>query len=667
MKTKLFSTRPNVEITSEFWCRYRNLIVDKVLPYQWAVMSDEQDAKLPDDPSSGNSFDGNEGHTLRNLRIAAGLEKGHHTGYQFQDSDLYKWLEAVAYALRYREDSHLRELADDLIDLISQAQEPDGYLVSLFQIDYPQERFKRLRQSHELYTMGHYIEAAVAYWEATGSGKALDIARGMADCIDRAFGPQEGKIHGVDGHPEIEVALPRLYEATGEPRYLELASFFLHERGKDPNFLDQQFKEGLSPCEMLNESTFSHKYYQIDKPFTQQTTAEGHAVRVVYLCEGAAHVAHLADDEQLRVAAERLWTNIVDRRMYITGQVGSTHEGEAFTYDYDLPNDTMYGESCASVGMAMFARRMLDIEQKGEYADVLEKQLFNGAISGMSLDGSHFYYVNPLEADPALSAYNPDKKHVLTHRAEWFGCSCCPANIARLVASVDRYLYTVTDNTIYAHQFIANRASFGHGVSVVQDSDFPRSGHISWHVESSANTDFRFAIRIPDWAEDNYVLQINGISTAIPPRNGFITLEVPASCISMNVTLDLDMSVRAMQANENVRADADKVAFMRGPTVFCAEQVDNTNDLWKYRVTQEALRGGAVSQFDADLLGGVETICVPAVLDKNNNVKKLYYPVNHDDEADMESVSLRLIPYYAWANRENGQMLVWLRRGDKTT
>lgn len=660
------STMPDVNVTSTFWRNYRNLIVDKVLPYQWAVMADEQEASLPDDPSSGNSFEGSEGHTLRNIEIAAGLAEGHHTGYQFQDSDLYKWLEAAAYALKYRHDETLKATADRLVELLAKAQAPDGYLVTMFQIDWPQERFKRLRQSHELYTMGHYIEAAVAYYEVTGSRVALDVACRMADCIDANFGSEPGKIHGVDGHPEIEIALPRLYEVTGEHRYLDLATFFLHERGTNPAFFDEQFADGGSGNEMLDADVFPRKYYQIDKPFTEQTTAEGHAVRVVYLCEGAAHVARLTGDAELREAAERLWSNIVRKRMYITGQVGSTHEGEAFTCDYDLPNDTMYGESCASVGMAMLARRLLEIEQRSEYADVLEKQLFNGAISGMSLDGSHFYYVNPLEADPVLSALNPDKKHVLTHRAEWFGCSCCPANIARLVASVDRYIYTVHDGVIYSHQFIANQADFGGGVTVEQRNNFPWDGHIEYTVCNRSGQDFRFAVRIPEWSRGRYALLADSKPVGAEAVEGFVAIPVKAGCAEVRLSLDLDMSVKAMEASPEVRVDAGKIAFMRGPVVFCAEAADNPDNLWQYRVPATAVLDSAEqvdARFEQNLLGGVETLTVPAHViqaagsDDADDV--LYRPAGQQVCRD---ASLTLVPYYAWANRQDGQMAVWLNR-----
>lgn len=661
------SNNISVEITSEFWNNYRQLVAEKVLPYQWSVMADERQYSTPKDPSSGQMSEPTRGHTLRNLEIAAGLKSGHHTGYQFQDSDLYKWLEAVAYTLKYRHDNDLRTLADRLIDLIGMAQDKDGYLVTLFQIDAPKERFRRLRQSHELYTMGHYIEAATAYYRSTGNEKALLIARGMADCIDVHFGPEDGKIHGVDGHPEIEIALPRLYEVTGERRYLRLASFFIHERGQNPDFLDEQFHQGPSGIPVLDDNRFDHAYYQIDKPFTQQESANGHAVRLIYLCIGAAMTGRLTNDTSLIQEAQKLWTDIVHRRMYITGQVGSTHQGEAFTYDYDLPNGTMYGESCASVAMAMFARRMLQIDQRSEYADILEKELFNGAISGMSLDGSHFFYVNPLDADPEASRSNPDYAHVLTHRAEWFGCACCPSNIARLVASIDKYIYVVDRHNgmdiIYSHQFIANRTKFDHGIVIDQQSDFPRTGEIRFEIDNPEKAQFSFAIRIPSWSQKHYTVVRDSQLITTKPYQGFVFIEIGPDDNHVSMSLTLDMEPKAMVASSTVRADSYKVAFMRGPQVFCAEGVDNDQPLHRYRVTHEALRSPSnevETKYQKDLLGGVMTLKVPCELQENTS-PNLYESYDSAQELiDGRKSTMTLIPYYAWANRDEGAMSVWL-------
>ena len=333
--------------------------------------------------------------------MAAGEEDAPFRGMPFQDSDVYKWLEAVAYALHHRSDPELRRLADGVVDLIARAQREDGYLDTFFQIKEHDRVFKRIQQSHELYVMGHYIEAAVAYWQATGNEKALGVARRMAACIEENFGDGETQIHGADGHPEIELALACLAEATGEERYAAMGRWFLNVRGQDPDFYDEQNRaDGWDRDFFAVIRDFPRTYYQAAEPIADQRDADGHAVRVTYLCTGLAHIARLTGDASLAESAERLWDSIVRRRMYITGQIGSTHVGESFTYDYDLPNDTMYGETCASVGMSFFARQMLAMKARGEYGDVLEKELFNGTLAGMSLDGTHFYYVNPLEADP---------------------------------------------------------------------------------------------------------------------------------------------------------------------------------------------------------------------------------------------------------------------------
>lgn len=346
----------------------------------------------------------------------------------FQDSDVYKWLEEAAYALAYHPDPELKALCDRTVDLIARAQQSDGYLDTPYQIksgvwaDRP--RFSLIQQSHEMYVMGHYIEAAVAYHQVTGNEQALEVAKKMADCLDANFGPEEGKIHGADGHPEIELALAKLYEETGEKRYLTLSQYLIDVRGQDPQFYAKQLKAMNGDNIFHDLGFYKPTYFQAAEPVRDQQTADGHAVRVGYLCTGVAHVGRLLGDQGLIDTAKRFWKNIVTRRMYVTGAIGSTHVGESFTYDYDLPNDTMYGETCASVAMSMFAQQMLDLEPKGEYADVLEKELFNGSIAGISLDGKQYYYVNALETTPD-GLDNPDRHHVLSHRVDWFGCACC--------------------------------------------------------------------------------------------------------------------------------------------------------------------------------------------------------------------------------------------------
>lgn len=587
-------------------------------------MNDEIDTTVPDDPA-GNQLADNKSHAVANLKVVAGELDDEFHGMVFKDSDVYKWLEEAAYALAYHPDPELKALCDRTVNLIARAQQPDGYLDTPYQVksgvwvDRP--RFSLIQQSHEMYVMGRYIEAAVAYHQVTGNEQALEVAKKMADCLDANFGPEEGKIHGADGHPEIELALAKLYEEPGEKRYLTLSQYLIDVRG--------------------------------------QQTADGHAVRVGYLCTGA-HVGRLLGDQGLIDTAKRFWKNIVTRRMYVTGAIGSTHVGESFTYDYDLPNDTMYGETCASVAMSMFAQQMLDLEPKGEYADVLEKELFNGSIAGISLDGKQYYYVNALETTPDGLA-NPDRHHVLSHRVDWFGCARCPANIARLIASVDRYIYTERDGgkTVLSHQFIANKAEFASGLTVEQRSDFPWNGHVEYTVSlpaSATDSSVRFGLRIPGWSLGSYALTVNGKSAVAQPEDGFVYLMVNAGD-----TLELDMPVKFVRANSRVRSDAGQVAVMRGLLVYCVEQADNPGDLWNYRLADGVDAAAAKTEFQSDLLCGVDTVSLPAVREQADSDDAALY-ASADVAPATEAAILTLVPYYSWANREVGQMRVWLRR-----
>lgn len=615
-------------------------------------MNDEIDTTVPDDPA-GNQLADNKSHAVANLKVVAGELDDEFHGMVFKDSDVYKWLEEAAYALAYHPDPELKALCNRTVNLIARAQQPDGYLDTPYQVksgvwvDRP--RFSLIQQSHEMYVMGHYIEAAVAYHQVTGNEQALEVAKKMADCLDANFGPEEGKIHGADGHPEIELALAKLYEEPGEKRYLTLSRYLIDVRGQDPQFYAKQLKALNGDSIFPDLGFYKPTYFQAAEP-----------VRVGYLCTGVAHVGRLLGDQGLIDTAKRFWKNIVTRRMYVTGAIGSTHVSESFTYDYDLPNDTMYGETCASVAMSMFAQQMLDLEPKGEYADVLEKELFNGSIAGISLDGKQYYYVNALETTPDGLA-NPDRHHVLSHRVDWFGCACCPTNIAQLIASVDRYIYTERDGgkTVLSHQFITNKAEFASGLTVEQRSDFPWNGHVEYTVSlpaSATDSSVRFGLRIPGWSLGSYALTVNGKSAVAQPEDGFVYLMVNAGD-----TLELDMSVKFVRANSRVRSDAGQVAVMRGLLVYCVEQADNPGDLWNYRLADGVDAAAAKTEFQSDLLGGVDTVSLPAVREQADSDDAALY-VSADVAPATEAVILTLVPYYSWANREVGQMRVWLRR-----
>ena len=567
----------HITITSPFWKQRRDQIVESVIPYQWGVMNDEIDTTVPDDPA-GNQLSDNKSYAVANFKVAAGEIDDVFHGMVFQDSDVYKWLEEAAYALAYHPDPELKALCDRTVDLIARAQQPDGYLSTPYQIRSgiwaKRPRFSMIQQSHEMYVMGHYIEAAVAYHQVTGNEQALDIARKMADCLDANFGPEDGKIHGADGHPEIELALAKLYEETGEERYLSLARYLIDVRGQDPRFYAKQLEAMYGDNIFPDLGFYKPTYFQAAQPVRDQQTADGHAVRVGYLCTGVAHVGRLLGDQGLIDTAKRFWKNIVTRRMYVTGAIGSTHVGESFTYDYDLPNDTMYGETCASV---------------------------------------------------------------------------------------DRYIYTERDGgkTMLSHQFIANKAEFASGLTVEQRSDFPWNGHVEYTVSlpaSATDSSVRFGLRIPGWSLGFYALTVNGKSAVAQPEDGFVYLMVNAGD-----TLELDMPVKFVRANSRVRSDAGQVAVMRGLLVYCVEQADNPGDLWNYRLADGVDAAAAKTEFQSDLLCGVDTVSLPAVREQADSDDAALY-ASADVAPATEAAILTLVPYYSWANREVGQMRVWLRR-----
>lgn len=540
-------------------------------------MNDEIDTTVPDDPA-GNQLADNKSHAVANLKVVAGELDDEFHGMVFQDSDVYKWLEEAAYALAYHPDPELKALCDRTVNLIARAQQPDGYLDTPYQVksgvwaDRP--RFSLIQQSHEMYVMGHYIEAAVAYHQVTGNEQALEVAKKMADCLDANFGPEEGKIHGADGHPEIELALAKLYEEPGEKRYLTLSRYLIDVRGQDPQFYAKQLKALTGDNIFPDLGFYKPTYFQAAEPVRDQQTADGHAVRIGYLCTGVAHVGRLLGDQGLIDTAKRLWKNIVTRRMYVTGAIGSTHVGESFTYNYDLPNDTMYGETCASV---------------------------------------------------------------------------------------DRYIYTERDGgkTVLSHQFIANKAEFASGLTVEQRSDFPWNGHVEYTVSlpaSATDSSVRFGLRIPGWSLGFYALTVNGKSAVAQPEDGFVYLMVNAGD-----TLELDMPVKFVRANSRVRSDAGQVAVMRGLLVYCVEQADNPGDLWNYRLADGVDAAAAKTEFQSDLLGGVDTVSLPAVHEQADSDDAALY-VSADVAPATEAAILTLVPYYSWANREVGQMRVWLRR-----
>ena len=632
-----------MQVTDRFFAPRIDLVRTQMLPYQWEALND----RLKDTEPS---------HCIENFRIAAGISRGEYHGMVFQDSDLYKWLEAVAYQLAVKPDPSLREAADSAIRLIGQAQTPEGYLNTYYQTHPDEKRFSNLQNNHELYCAGHLIEAAVAFAQAVGDTRLLDVARRYADLIDRVFGPEEGKLHGYPGHEIIEMALVRLFRLTGEERYLRLARYFIDQRGQAPLYFEEEARHDGNRDFVWNETFMRYQYYQAGKPVREQTEAEGHAVRAVYLYSGMADVAAETGDQTLFEACRTLFDNIVSRRMYITGAIGSTHVGEAFTYDYDLPNESVYAETCAQIGLCFFAQRMLNSEMDGRYADVIERALYNSVLSGMSLDAKRFFYVNPLEVVPEACEKDDRLRHVKPQRQKWFGCACCPPNLARFLGSLPSYAFSAGGDTLYMHLYIGGevRVALAHAeVHLSVESDYPWDGRVRLTVHTPG--EYGIAVRISGWCR-GYELKVNGESVSSEPVRGYVSLNRVWREEDM-VELNLKMPVTLMRANPAVRADTGKLCVVRGPLVYSLEEADNGKDLHLLRLP---LQTAFEVHDEPQLLGGIRTIrCNAFRRSKSFAEGQLYAPVCGAEE--MTETQLTWIPYFAWANREPGEMAVWIR------
>lgn len=545
----------------------------------------------------------------------------------FWDSDVAKWLEGVAYLLAKEENKELEAIAEETIAAIIANSDENGYFNSHFLVTEQENRFQ-LRSHHELYCAGHLIEAAVAYYEATGREAFLKAMCRFADYIEKIFKIEKSAAFRTPGHPELELALLRLYGCTKEPRYLELAKFFIDEHGN--NDVDQR----IYP-------QYNEYYNQDEMPLRERSTAEGHSVRSLYLLSSVADLAELTGDAELKAACERCFENIVTKRMYITGGVGSTHMGETFTVDYHLPNRTAYAETCAAISLAMFSNRMLHLQPRGVYADTVERTLYNGILSGVSMDGRSFFYENPLEIDPKFNNVNTSteekERWPITQRVEVFSCSCCPPNIVRFIPSVAGMLYAYDENTVFVHQYAASSAK-ENGVELTVETNYPAEGTVK--VQCKA-TQKQLALRIPGWCR-SFTL-----NCPYELKDGYAYIALQGES---TVELTMDMPVTVMAANREVHASAGRVAVLRGPVVYCAEGVDNGEDIASVLVDPKAVYTKGESEF---LLPNLHTAAYrPA------ETADLYRVAGEE----MELIPLKLIPYYAFANRGESEMHVWLLR-----
>ncbi|GGD78287.1 glycoside hydrolase family 127 protein [Paenibacillus nasutitermitis] len=557
---------------------------------------------------------------ITNFAKAGGLLEGKFEGIYFNDSDVYKVLEGAAYSLMTDRDPKLEVEIDRIIDLISAAQEDDGYLCTYYTLEAPQSKWSDM-EKHEMYNGGHLIEAAVAYYEATGKRKLLDVSCKMADHYDSLFGP--GKRHWVEGHEEIELALVKLYRATGEERYWKLALWLLEERG-----------HGHGRGMIWDKEDWGPAYCQDDVPVRDIEKVTGHAVRAMYLYTAMADVVHASGDPAYIDALHRVWSHSVERNMYVTGGIGPSRHNEGFTFDYDLPNETAYCETCAAIAMVFWNHRMNLLFGDAKYADVVEREMYNGALAGISLSGDKFFYVNPL-------ASRGDH-----HRVEWFETSCCPTNLARFLPSIGQYAYAQTEDGIAVNQYMNGEASVvipgGRTVKLAQNTAYPWSGRIELMVEPERAEEFAIRLRIPGWCR-GFSVTVQGDllqETAVIPSKGYVTI-VRSWTTGDSIMLELDMPVEAVRARPEVEADRGRLTLQRGPVVYCAEQADNPQ--LSYDDFEVSARGQWSVRHMPERLGGVTVLT----------------------GADSQGRPLGLIPYYAWDNREPGFMQVWLREAEE--
>jgi Uncharacterized protein conserved in bacteria len=630
----------NIKITDDFFGKYVRCVGEKIISHQWKILNDCLEGTEPT-------------YCIRNFRIAAGEIEGTRQGIIYQDTDLYKWLESVAFHINSECDSELEKQADEVIDLLSRAQEKDGYLNTYYTVNEPDKKWTNLIEAHELYTAGHMIEAAVAYYKATGKDAFLNIAKKNADLIYQVFGEGEGQIKGYPGHEEIELALIKLYRVTNEKRYLELARYFLMERGKAPSYFEKEQKTRKWPEFSTDFANYDLKYSQSNVPVKELEKVEGHAVRMMYLCAAMADLAEEDNDSELLSTCQRIWQQMTHTSMYITGGVGSSGYRESFSTDYDLPNKSSYAETCASIGLMMFGQRMTSLTKNAKYYDDVERALYNTVLAGINLAGDKYFYVNPLEVVPEFCTAGTYMKHVKAERQEWFFSACCPPNVARTLASLGQYIYAKDDEALYVHQFISSQAKAKVGMADIEidmNSELLSTGKVTMTIEATEST--KLKIRIPHYAT---VIKIcmDGVNVDIPQKDGYFVIDIKSGKTSSEI--DFGVKARWVAANAQVRNDIGKAALMKGPLVYCLEEIDNGKNLAEIYIAENV----AVTPEKVEELPdiNIDALKYQGFRLKNRamNDEQLY----GDMELEQMKVDLKAIPYCLWNNRGNGEMLVW--------
>ncbi|WP_102194699.1 glycoside hydrolase family 127 protein [Microbacterium aurantiacum] len=617
----------DVTIADAFWSPRREIIHTSTLPQQ------ERQLRSP-----GQQFDA--------LRLA--WRPGDpHEPHIFWESDIAKWIEAASYVLAGEHDPQLEASVDEAIELLAGAQEEDGYLNTYFTVVRPGERFTDLQDAHELYCAGHLIEAGVAHYEATGKIALLNVVRRYADLIDREFGPGGSAEGGYDGHQEVELALVKLYNATNEDRYLRLAERLIDNRGTQPFYFEAERVRRGTPGyfdflfeDRARRADWYRQYNQSHLPVREQTEVVGHSVRAMYMYSAMADLASHNDDAALRSACERLWNDLVDSKLYITGGIGALHSIEGFGPAYHLPDADAYAETCAAIGLVFWAQRMALLTGEAKYVDVLERALYNGVLSGSSEDGTCYFYGNPLASDGDVQ------------RSEWFGVACCPPNFARLLASLEHYVYAVDDRGLTVNLYVAGAATFEHNgqdLTLTQQTRYPWGGRIDMNVETSADTEATIRLRIPQWAT-NWTAAVNGSQVVRETQRGYAVLDRTWSS-GDTITLELSMEPTRVWADARVAAARGKVAIQRGPIVHCIEETDNAAP-----VSALALSREAQLRVMHDHARGLDSITAGGTLE--SRMTDVLYTSR---EPETSAIDVRTTPYFSWANRERGSMTVWMR------
>ena len=631
-----------IKIQDSFWEKHIALVENVIIPYQWDAMNDN----IPDAESS---------HCIENFKIAAGEKTGAFYGAVFQDTDIAKWLEAVGCSLAGHPNPQLMQMADEVIALIGRAQQEDGYINTYFTIQEPEGRGSNLTEGHELYTAGHLIEAAVAYYYGTGKREFVEIMCRFADLICETFGAGK-KVQGYPGHQEIELALIKLYYLTGTKSYLETAKYFIDARGVEPNYFLEEIKRPGHSFIFPEFEGYLPLYSQSHLPVREQKTAEGHAVRATYMYCAMADLAYEYQDQGLLQACETLWNNIVQKRMYITGSIGSSGLLERFTTDYDLPNDCNYSETCASIGLALFGMRMAQITQDAKYVEVMERALYNTMLSGVALNGKSFFYVNPLEVWPDNCLPKTSKEHVKPIRQKWFGVACCPPNIARTLASMGQYIYAVGKEGICIHLFIGNESTVQVGdenYTVKMESEFPVKNHFTIAVSGTKPMQY-IRIRIPEYAK-NYKITCEGKQISYDVEKGYAVLA--GDLLEKQIEVNFEAPATFVRANPSVRADAGKVCIKRGPLIYALEGKDNGDNLsCLYLDTNQTLE----EVYESNELGEIVAVYGKAKrLITNDAWKDTLY--SEKIKMQWQDVKIRAIPYPYWNNRGIDEMCVWVK------